>query len=188
MIKLRIGFGNDDGTLENFWKICEQVTSDGVDALTIHGRTVKTKYRGTANWDILKEAKEKFPQTTIIGSGDLFDTETIVQRLATSSVDGVIIARGAIGNPWIFRNVRALLEGRPLPEKPDIIEQGQVMRRHFEMILERRRMIKGIRYFRKFSVRYCRLHPQRRKVQAELMAAEEKNEVFAVIKHWYGVG
>jgi nifR3 family TIM-barrel protein len=188
MIKIRIGFGNDDRTQENFWQICEQLSGDGVDAITIHGRTVKTKYRGTANWDIFKEAKKKFPKTTIIGSGDLFDAETIVQRLASSKVDGVIIARGAIGNPWIFTNVRALLDGKPLPEKPTITEQGKVIRRHFEMILERRRMIKGIRYFRKFSVRYCRLHPQRRKVQAELMAAEDKNEVFDVIKHWYGIG
>jgi tRNA-dihydrouridine synthase B len=188
MIKLRIGFGSNDGTRDNFWQICEQASTDGIDALAIHGRTVKAKYRGNADWDILKQVKQKFPQTTIIGSGDLFDAETAVERYRSSGIDGVVIARGAIGNPWIFRDVRTLLEGKPLPEKPSITEQGRVMKRHFEMILQRRRMIKGVRYFRKFSVRYCRRHPQRKKVQSALMAAQNQNEVFAAIKQWYGVG
>ncbi len=188
MIKLRIGFGSNDGTRDNFWKVCQQAASDGIDALAIHGRTVKAKYRGNADWDILKEVKQKFPQTTIIGSGDLFDAETILKRLTSGGIDGVVIARGAIGNPWIFRDVRALLEGKPLPEKPDITEQGRVMKRHFEMILQRRRAIKGVRYFRKFTIRYCRRHPQRKKVQMALMAAQNQNEVLAAIKQWYGVG
>ena len=188
MIKLRIGFGSNDETRDNFWRICEQAGIDGIDALAIHGRTVKAKYRGPADWDIIKQVKQRFPQTTVIGSGDLFDAETILKRLTSGRIDGAAIARGAIGNPWIFRDIRALIEGKPAPPAPDITEQGRVMKRHFEMILQRRRTIKGVRYFRKFSVRYCRRHPQRKQVQTALMTAEDKNEVFTAIKEWYGVG
>lgn len=186
-IKLRIGFGSDDGTRDNFWQICEQASSDGVDAIAIHGRTVNKKYRGAADWDIIKQVKQKFPQTTIIGSGDLFDAQTAVDRYKSSGIDGVIIARGAIGNPWIFRDIRAIIEGKPAPPEPDITEQGRVMLHHFNMILQRRRNIKGIRYFRKFTIRYCKRHPQRKKVQTALMAPENQEQVLAEIKKWYGV-
>lgn len=188
MIKLRIGFGSSDGTRDNFWKVCQQAASDGIDALSIHGRTVKAKYRGNADWDIIKKVKQRFPQTTVIGSGDLFDAETAVERFISSGVDGIIIARGAIGNPWIFRDIRAIIEGKPAPPAPGITEQGRVMLRHFEMVLQRQKMIKAVRYFRKFTIRYCRRHPQRKKVQMALMAAQDQNQVLAEIKKWYGVG
>jgi nifR3 family TIM-barrel protein len=187
-IKLRIGFGSEDGTRDNFWKICEQASIDGVDALAIHGRTVNKKYRGTADWDIIKEVKKKFPQTTVIGSGDLFDAETAVDRYRSTGIDGVIIARGAIGNPWIFTDIRAIIEGKPIPPAPDITEQGRVMLSHFEMVLKRQKMIKSVRYFRKFTIRYCKRHPQRKKVQMALMAAQNTDQVLAEIKKWYGVG
>ena len=186
-MKLRIGMGHKGELRDNFWKVCEQASDEGIDALAIHGRTVNKKYRGTADWDIITEVKQRFPQTTVIGSGDLFDAETAVERYKSSGIDGVIIARGAIGNPWIFRDIRALIEGKPTLPEPSITEQGQVMLQHFEMVLQRQKMIKAVRYFRKFTVRYCRRHPQRKKVQMALMAAQNKDQVFAEIKKWYEV-
>ena len=128
----------------------------------------------------------------VFGSGDLFDAETAVERLTAHGLDGVMIARGAIGNPWIFTRARALFEGRPAPGPPGIVEQGKIMLRHFEMIgrmyMRRRKMIKAVRYFRKFISGYCKHHPQRRKVQMALMNAGDKEQLLAAVKHWYGVG
>ena len=106
----------------------------------------------------------KFPQATIIGSGDLMDAETVVERLKTSGLDGVIIARGAIGNPWIFREARALY-GRQDQNRigPSLTEQGEVYLRHYELIAEMRPMSKSVRYFRKFAVGYSKHHPERKK-------------------------
>lgn len=187
LMKLRIGFDGSDAGKEDFWQICERACTEGVDALAIHGRTVKQKYRGTADWQTLAEVKKQFPQTMIFGSGDLFDAETVAERIKNSGLDGVIIARGAIGNPWIFTQTRALLEGKPKPPAPDITEQGKIMLKHFEMIAQTRDIIKAVRFFRKFSVGYCKLHPQRKKVQADLLAAKDKLQLMAAIKNWYKV-
>ncbi len=186
-IKLRTGFDNSQESLDKFWQICQEAVSEGVDAIIIHGRPVENLYRDRSDWEIISEVKREFPQATIIGSGDVMDAETVVERLKTSGLDGVIIARGAIGNPWIFREARALWEGRPKPEDPGLAEQGEVFLRHYEMIAEMRPMKKSVRYFRKFAVGYSRHHPERKKVQADLIAARTKDELYAAVKGWYGV-
>jgi tRNA-dihydrouridine synthase B len=180
-VKLRIGIKNDDGTRENFWRICEEIVAYGADALVVHGRTVTQKYRGEANWDILAQVKKQFNDTIVVGSGDILTAEDAIKRYEESGVDGVLIARGAIGNPWIFTDARALFNGQEKPPQPPLKEQGEVILRHFEMILEMHPEIKAIRYFRKFAVGYCRRHPQRKKVQMELMECRKADAVRAVV-------
>ena len=187
-IKLRAGFDKSQESMDMFWQICHGAIAEGIDALVIHGRTVKELYRDKGDWRIISEVKKQLPQATIIGSGDLMDARTIVERLKTSGLDGVIIARGAIGNPWIFNETRALWKGRPIPKKPDLTEQGEVFLRHYEMIAESRPMLKSVRYFRKFAVGYSKHHPQRKMVQSDLIEAKSRNELYAAVKKWYGVG
>ena len=187
-IKLRAGFDKSRESLDNFWKICQGAVAEGINAIIIHGRSVKELYRNKGDWEIISEVKRQFPQATIIGSGDLMDAETVVERLKTSGLDGVIIARGAIGNPWIFNETRALWEGRSKPARPSLTEQGEVYLKHYELIAETRPMLKSIRYFRKFSVGYCKHHPQRKMIQADLIAARNRDELYAAVKKWYGVG
>ncbi len=187
-VKLRAGFDKSQESMDRFWQICHGAIAEGIDALIIHGRTVKQLYRNKGDWGTILEAKRRFPQATIIGSGDLLDAETVVKRLKTGGIDGVIIARGAIGNPWIFNEARALWEGRPKPEAPSLTEQGEVYLKHYEMIAESRPMLKSVRYFRKFAVGYSKHHPQRKMVQADLIAAKERDDLYAAVKKWYGVG
>ncbi len=187
-IKLRAGFDKSRESMDKFWQICQGAVAEGINAIIIHGRSVKELYRNKGDWDIISEVKRQFPHATIIGSGDLMDAETIVERLKTSGLDGVIIARGAIGNPWIFNETRALWEGRSKPEKPSLTEQGEVYLKHYELIAETRPMLKSIRYFRKFSVGYCKHHPQRKMIQTDLIAARSRDELYAAVKKWYGVG
>ncbi|MDR4498726.1 MAG: tRNA-dihydrouridine synthase family protein [Candidatus Scalindua sp.] len=187
-IKLRAGFDSSQESRDKFWQICRKAVAEGIDAIVIHGRSVKNMYRDKGDWEIIKAVKRQFPQATIVGSGDVMDAETVVMRLKTSGLDGVIIARGAIGNPWIFKEARALWEGKPRPEGPALTEQGEVFLRHYELIAEIRPMLKSVRYFRKFAVGYCRRHPQRRQVQAELIAARNRDELYAAVRKWYGVG
>jgi len=187
-IKLRTGFDKSRESLDKFWQICQGAVAEGINAIIIHGRSVKELYRNKGDWEIISEVKRQFPQATIIGSGDLMDAETVVERLKTSGLDGVIIARGAIGNPWIFNETRALWEGRSKPARPSLTEQGEVYLKHYELIAETRPMLKSIRYFRKFSVGYCKHHPQRKMIQADLIAARNRDELYAAVKKWYGVG
>jgi len=143
------------------------------------------KYKGKADWSRIIEAKKRFGQLTIFGSGDVLDAETAVQRLAESGLDGVIIARGAVGNPWIFQEIRALFSGQQKPPSPSLAEQGQIMLEHFEMICQSRPERKAVPYFRKFLAGYCRRHPERKKVLLALMACKSRQAVIDTIRQLY---
>ncbi len=184
-MKIRSGYDRSEAAAEDFWTICENAANDGVGMLAIHGRTVCQKYRGKANWSIIAEAKKRFPNLTIFGSGDIMMPEIAIERLNESGIDGILIARGTIGNPWIFRDIRALYNGDPKPEPPSLTEQGQVMLEHFEMVSETRSIVKGVPYFRKFMAGYCKRHPERKKTLLALMACKTKEAVIETIKAHY---
>ena len=186
IMKLRIGFDNSLVSQNNFWQICRQTAQDGIDALVIHGRTVMQRYRGKADWDLIYQVKREFPNLTVIGSGDLFTAEDVIQRLADYKVDGVAIARGGVGNPWIFRDARALIAGGEKPAPPSVVEQGQVFTRHLEMIIQFYDERKVVPYFRKFCVYYAKHHPQRKKVIMDLLKAQTIAELRQATDKWYG--
>ncbi|MCK5272982.1 MAG: tRNA-dihydrouridine synthase family protein [Sedimentisphaerales bacterium] len=187
LVKLRIGYDQNEESLENFWRICEQAVAEGVDGLVIHGRTVTQKYRSRADWSFISRVKGAFPQTTVVGSGDVFLAEDIVERLTEYDIDGVLVARGAIGNPWLFREARALIAGRTKPAPPGLTEQGRLMIRHFDLIRNHYPPSKATLFFRKFCVYYCRRHPQRKKAQMALVTAGNAEDVRSAIEQWYNL-
>jgi tRNA-dihydrouridine synthase B len=186
-VKIRTGFDDSQQSKDNFQKITSTLSEDGIDAIVIHGRNVLQKFTGTSDWKIPAELKKRFPRTTIFGSGDLLDAQKAAKMLKDSGVDGVAIARGAVGNPWIFRELRAILEGRQPSAPPDMKEQGQVVLEHFELVSQLYGEKKSVRYMRKFLARYCKLHPQRRKAQQSLLAANDREELLSAIKQWYEI-
>jgi tRNA-dihydrouridine synthase len=186
-MKLRKGIDNSEESMQKFWQICTEAAKEGVDGLIVHGRSVSQAFKGTADWDIIKQLKEKFPKTTIIGSGDLFEPIDIANKLRSSGADGVAIARGAIGRPWIFRQIRDVLEGKPEIFEPDIQEQRQIILEHFELLKELYDIKKCIWYFRKFLIQYSKSHPQIRKVRKELIAAQNEIELKQTIRKWYNL-
>jgi len=185
-MKLRTGFDSGRESYDNFYRIVSEASRQNVDALTIHARTVVQKFTGAVNWNLLAEIKHRFPGTTIIGSGDLFEPQSTVEHLRTSKLDGVLIARGAIGNPWIYQGLNAVLAGKPAPNPPTLAEQAEVIQKHFEMICRLFEPVKAVGYFRKFLIRYCRLHPRRKQVQKSLLAANDRTQLLVAVKRWYG--
>ena len=185
LIKLRSGFDNAAESREKFWQICENAVDSGVDALVIHGRTVEQLYRGQPDWDILAEVKRRLPQVPLIGSGNLFTAETVLQRLKSQTVDGVAIARGAVGNPWIFSETRALLEGRNKPPAPELAEQAAIIRHHLDMVQDLYEERKAVTYFRKFASRYARRHPERKTILMGFLACKTRSDVEGVITQFY---
>jgi nifR3 family TIM-barrel protein len=184
-MKLRTGYDESEASKEDFWQIAENAAAEGIDALIVHGRSVAQDYRGRADWDILAQLKRRFPSTTIIGSGDIFSPEIILDRLRETGIDGITVARGAIGNPWIFSQARALYEGKAKPPEPTIDEQADIISLHFEEVIKLHGRRKAVGYFRKFSCRYARLHPEKKRVHKDLLAAESADAVRAAIKQWY---
>jgi len=187
LMKLRIGLDRSEAAQEDFWRIVEEASGEGIDALVIHGRTVEQRYKGTADWDMLTSIKKRFPKTTILGSGDLLDARTAVERLKTSGLDGAIIARGAVGNPWIFQEIRALWNGDEMPPPPSVEEQGRVMLDHFMMVCKLKEPRKAIPYYRKFATGYTKRHPARKLVHLALMSAKTKDDILRLISEHYGI-
>ncbi len=198
LMKLRIGFSHSSQSQDNFWEIVTRTIEQGVDALVIHGRTVSERFRGKADWDAVAAVKARFPAATIIGSGDIFDASATVELMKRTGLDGFVVARGAIGNPWIFRDLRCLWEGRPAPPPPDLAEQRLIMLEHLDRILgspNAKSRVRGSRgghpekwgigYFRKFMLHYVRRHPKRKQVVQTLIKAKTRAEVEAGIDAWY---
>ena len=185
LMKLRIGADHKPQSLENFWKIVTRSIENGVDALVIHGRTVSQRFRGKADWELLAAVKSRFPEATIVGSGDIFDPAETVDLMNRTGLDGFVVARGAVGNPWIFRDLRCVWENRPIPPPPDLAEQRLVILEHFERILKDYPEKIAVRLFRKFFAGYVRRHPKRKPALLSLMKAKTRAEVGAALNTWY---
>lgn len=131
-VKFRKGYDEEHVNAVEFAKMAEDA---GVAAITIHGRTRSQMYSGKADWDIIREIKEAV-HIPVIGNGDIFTPEDAERMIRETGCDGVAIARGAKGNPWLIRRtVRYLKDGTLLPE-PEPDEKKEVIRRHAELMIK----------------------------------------------------
>jgi nifR3 family TIM-barrel protein len=133
-VKMRRGIDDSAESRERFFTILDGAFAAGIAAITVHGRTVMQRYIGPSRWSFLAEVKRHVgPNRAILGSGDLFTAHDCLEMMLQTGVDGVTVARGAIGNPWIFSQARALADGQPLPAPPSLFEQRDVMLEHFRL-------------------------------------------------------
>ena len=120
---MRRGIDDSAESREKFFEIFDGAFDLGVAAITVHGRTVKQRYDGPSRWEFLRELKEYAGERVVLGSGDLFNAQACLDMIRYTGVDGVTVARGAIGNPWIFAQARALAAGQPLPDPPTLFDR-----------------------------------------------------------------
>jgi len=130
-IKIRTGWEAD---ATSFLEIARIAADEGCDAVTLHPRSRAQMFEGKADWTRIRELKESL-RVPVIGSGDLFSAPDVVAMLGQTGCDGVMIARGGLGNPWIFRETRDILAGRE-PQLPTPAETGAAALRHLEMYIE----------------------------------------------------
>ena len=157
----------------------------GVSAITVHGRTVEQRYIGPSRWEFLRDVKEAAGDHTILGSGDLFSAEDCLNMMQETGIDGVTVARGAIGNPWIFQQARAIFEGEPLPPPPSLYEQRDVMLEHFRLAEELYGPERCGIPMRKFGIKYSALHPQHVDVRSAFAKVRCLEDWQVVLNNWY---
>jgi nifR3 family TIM-barrel protein len=184
MIKLRKSFAADDAGCEAFWAIARGAFEAGADAICLHARAVEQMYRGEADWGFIRAVKAAFPNRTVIGSGDVRTPTDALRMFAETGVDGVAAARGAIGNPWFFRQARALAEGR-LPEAPTLAEQRAVMERHYDLAVSNYGDRKAAFVMRHFGISYGRMHPHAKRIRMAFVAVRTAEEWRAVLDEHY---
>jgi nifR3 family TIM-barrel protein len=184
-VKMRRGLDDTPQSRDNFFTIFDGAFERGVAAITVHGRTVQQRYVGPSRWEFLAEVKRHAPHRTVLGSGDLFTAADCLAMMGQTGVDGVTAARGAIGNPWIFQQARALAAGLPLPEPPSLFEQREVIREHYRLAEELYGGEQCGRHMRKFGIKYAQLHPQAVEVRAAFIAVRQPHDWHAVLDRWY---
>ncbi len=184
-LKMRRGMDDSAESERDFFRIFDAACAAGLAAVAVHGRTVKQRYVGPASWDFIARVRKYAPRMTLLGSGDVFTAEDAVRMLESTGVDGVWVARGCIGNPWIFREAQALWEGRPLPEPPTVAEQGETIAAHYELAERFYGPRTASRTMRKFGIKYSELHPLAEEVRRAFVACRDGSEWQAVLHTWY---
>lgn len=128
-VKMRLGW--DKGSI-NCVELAKAMEQAGVSAVAVHGRTRSQMYSGTANWDYIRAVKQALT-IPVIANGDVFSAEDAVRILKVTGADMVMIARGCFGNPWLFQQAKAALEGKPVPDLPPLAQRCDTAVRQFRL-------------------------------------------------------
>jgi len=179
-VKTRVGW---DSRSKNILDIALRLQDTGITAITIHGRTKEQLYSGKADWNLIAEVKSD-PRISIpvIGNGDVDTAEKALEVFSKYQVDGIMIGRAAIGNPWLFREIRHLLmTGREL-RPPDLEERIAICRHHVREAVLMKGERRGVVEMRKHFARYFRYCEHFKPVKALLMEALELSEVEGILR------
>ncbi|MCG8653941.1 MAG: tRNA-dihydrouridine synthase family protein [Pirellulales bacterium] len=185
-VKMRRGIDDSQQSRDHFFQILDGAIAAGLAAATVHGRTVVQRYVGPSRWEFLRDVKQHAGQAIkILGSGDLFSAADCLRMLEQTGIDGVTVARGAIGNPWIFQQAMALAEGRPLPPPPTLGQQAAVMREHFDLCEQTYTPQRAPLLMRKFCIKYSQSHPEHETVRLALVRLKTREEFEEVLAKHY---
>ena len=185
-IKMRRGIDDTQESRDHFYEILDGAFGYNISAITVHGRTVQQRYIGPSRWSFLKEVKAHVGKDKIIlGSGDLFSAEDCLRMMLETGVDGVTVARGCIGNPWIFEQTRAIFEGKPMPAPPSVHQQREVMLEHFRLAEQLYGPERAGVPMRKFGIKYSASHPEGLQVREHFVRVKNFEEWKAVHDRWY---
>ena len=183
-IKIRAGW--DDRT-KTALDVASEAEDAGISAVTVHARTRLQGFSGRADWRIIAAVKEAV-SIPVIGNGDVLSAEDARRMFEETACDGIMIGRGAIGNPWIYREIIALSRAGTrgdAPASPSIIERRDVMLRHLGMLAGLRGEIHAARLFRKYAGGYTKGLPGSADLRARVNCARTCGEIVNLIRQYF---
>jgi tRNA-dihydrouridine synthase B len=174
-VKTRLGW--DDNT-KYIVEVAEKLQDVGIQAISIHGRTRKQMYKGEANWDLIREVKEN-PRMHIpvFGNGDVDTPETAKLKKEKYNVDGIMIGRGAIGNPWIFKKIKEYLASGRIINEPTISEKIEMILMHLDLSVKWKGEKLGVLEMRRHYSNYLRNLPKIKKYRSDLVQMMEHEKI-----------
>jgi len=187
-LKMRRGMDASTRGEHDFFTILDGAFELGAAAVTVHARTVQQRYEGPSDWSFLARVKRHVGDRIVLGSGDLFAAEDCIRMMNQTGVDGVTVARGCIGYPWLFEEIRALLAGKPWPEPPSVARQGETIRRHYAWAVELHGQKTACKVMRKFGIKYSESHPVGLAVRDAFIKVRTSQDWEAVMNQWYDPG
>lgn len=185
-VKTRLGWDDNNKIIV---ELAEQLQDLGIQALTVHGRTRAQLYRGEADWTLIGKIKEN-PRMhiPIIGNGDISSGEKALEAKKRFGVDGVMIGRASIGNPWIFKEIKQYMLGNTEPIQVGIDERVDIVKEHISASLEWKGLPRTINEMRKHYSNYFRGYPNFKEFKIKLMECSEPDclfEIFEEIRTYY---
>lgn len=180
-VKIRKGWDDHHVNAVEMAKIAEE---NGAAAVTLHGRTREQYYSGKADWDIIKQVKEAI-SIPLIGNGDVFTVEDGIRMLKETNCDGIMIGRGAQGNPWIFQRLQYYMEHGELLPEPTLEEKMATIYQHMELILETKGAYIGIREMRKHIPWYLKGLKYTAQLRNRINQVETQEAMIEILESFY---
>lgn len=182
-LKMRVGWDKENIIAEELAKIAENA---GVSAITVHGRTRDEFYSGNADLEIIKKVKQAV-NIPVIGNGDIKNEETALQMFEKTGVDGIMIGRVALGNPWIFEKIIHYLKtGEKLPDRP-LNEKLELIKRHLELEVKEKGEYTAVREFRKHIAYYTKNLPNSSSFRNSVNTVETYEEFLQKINDFFNI-
>ena len=179
-VKTRLGW---DEKSKYIVEVAERLQDIGIQAISIHGRTRKQMYKGEANWELIREVKNnpriKIP---VFGNGDVTCPETAKKKKEKYNVDGIMIGRAAIGNPWIFQKIKEYLKSGKIIKEPKMKDKIEMVLNHLKWSIEWKGEKLGVLEMRRHYSNYFKDLPKIKNYRSELVQLNEYNEVLNKIK------
>ncbi len=179
--KTRIGWNTEE---INILEVAERLQNAGIQALTIHGRTKVQMYKGTADWNPIKAVVDS-PKITIpiIGNGDIDSPELAKQRFDESGVDAIMVGRGSIGKPWLFKEIRHYLDTGEILASPTVAERVEMAKVHLAKSIEWKQEYGGVMTMRRHFVHYFKGIPDFKDTRLKLLTTVPSTEVYEVLDY-----
>ena len=178
-VKMRVGF--DESHPVDPVAFALRMQEAGAAMVTVHGRTREQYYSGKADWSVIRRIKQAL-DIPVAGNGDIFSAEDALRMLEETGCDLAVIARGALGNPWIFRECEAAWKGEALPKRPDMDEIIETVKKHALLLLEDKEEYRAVREMRKHAAWYTKGVKGAAVLRAKASEAESLDELFTIME------
>jgi nifR3 family TIM-barrel protein len=178
-VKFRVGIDDDHTTYLDAGRIAESV---GASAVALHARTAAQRYSGHADWSAIARLKDHVVSIPVLGNGDIFSAADALKMVEQTDCDGVVVGRGCLGRPWLFRELSAAFAGEPLPGLPSLGEVADMLRRHGVLLAEHfNDEFKGMRDLRKHMAWYLRGWPVGGPIRREFAMVSSLQELDSLL-------
>ena len=181
-VKIRSGW---DANSVNAVEVAKVIEEAGASAITVHGRTRAQGYSGNADWNIIKQVKEMV-SIPVIGNGDVTSAEKAKEMLDFTRCDAVMIGRGVLGNPWLIKECVSYLESGIIPPKPSAREKIEMLKRHYQLLVDSTSEKQAILEIRTHALWYIKGMPKSAYIKNEICKTKNSEDLFKILNDYLG--